>query len=159
MSIMQKGFIAPLLLALIAVLILGGGAYVYTQTKQAEKPATMSPTTPTTTVTSPSETVTASLDAQILAAVNKALAGSAIGGYQQIPKGSKLLSAKVAISGSAVTVTLDFNKAIMADGEASFEDTIRLVDNTVYSIVQGESKDPKYSGGMNYVTLIEGKSR
>ena len=38
----QKGFIVPLLLAIIAVLLIGGGAYVYTQNKQADQPATAS---------------------------------------------------------------------------------------------------------------------
>ena len=31
----KKGFIAPLLIIIIALLVLGGGAYVYTQNKQA----------------------------------------------------------------------------------------------------------------------------
>ncbi len=34
----QKGFISPLLLALVAVLLLGGGAYMYTQNKQGNQP-------------------------------------------------------------------------------------------------------------------------
>jgi len=33
----QKGFIAPLLLALVAILLIGGGAYVYVQNKQANQ--------------------------------------------------------------------------------------------------------------------------
>lgn len=39
----QKGFIAPLLLVLIAFLLLGGGAYVYVQQKQANQAAVASP--------------------------------------------------------------------------------------------------------------------
>ncbi|MDO8561251.1 MAG: PsbP-related protein [bacterium] len=34
----RQGFISPLLLALVAILILGGGAYVYGQKKQASQP-------------------------------------------------------------------------------------------------------------------------
>ena len=41
MKISQKGFIAPLLLALIALLLIGGGAYVYIQNKQPNQPATI----------------------------------------------------------------------------------------------------------------------
>jgi len=44
----QKGFIAPLLLALIALLLIGGGAYVYVQNKPANQPVTASSTTQTT---------------------------------------------------------------------------------------------------------------
>ena len=35
----QKGFVLPLLLVIIAVLLVGGGAYVYTQQKPASEPA------------------------------------------------------------------------------------------------------------------------
>ena len=34
----QKGFIVPLLLAIIALLVIGGGVYIY-QNKKAEAPA------------------------------------------------------------------------------------------------------------------------
>lgn len=45
----QKGFIAPPLLALIAILVLGGGAYVYVQKKQANPPVTANSTAQTAT--------------------------------------------------------------------------------------------------------------
>ncbi|MCR4276432.1 MAG: hypothetical protein NUV90_03540 [Candidatus Parcubacteria bacterium] len=38
MKTSQKGFISPLLLALIAVLLIGGGVYAYVQNKQASQP-------------------------------------------------------------------------------------------------------------------------
>ena len=38
MKTSQKGFISPLLLALIAVLVIGGGAYVYVEKKQGNRP-------------------------------------------------------------------------------------------------------------------------
>ncbi|MDO8561249.1 MAG: hypothetical protein Q7S05_00275 [bacterium] len=38
MKQLQKGFISPLLLALVALIVIGGGAYVYTQNKQANQP-------------------------------------------------------------------------------------------------------------------------
>lgn len=41
----KKGFISPLLLALIAILLIGGGAYVYTQNKQVNQPPTATSTT------------------------------------------------------------------------------------------------------------------
>lgn len=96
------------------------------------------------------------LESQIQSAVNQALAGSAIAGYQPIPKGSKLLSTKVAINNNVVAITLNFNAEITADGEGAFEDTFRLVSNTIHSIVQGQGKDPKYAG-LNYSTLIDGQ--
>lgn len=37
MNVSQKGFIAPLFLALIALLLIGGGVYVYVQNKQANQ--------------------------------------------------------------------------------------------------------------------------
>jgi len=40
----QKGFISPLLLVLVAILLIGGGAYVYVHNKQAISPAVVSPT-------------------------------------------------------------------------------------------------------------------
>lgn len=46
-----KGFIAPLLLALIALLLIGGGAYVYTQKKQENPPMTGNVTLPQATST------------------------------------------------------------------------------------------------------------
>lgn len=45
MKTTQKGFIVPLLLALVAVLVLGGGAYVYVQNNQTNQPATATSTT------------------------------------------------------------------------------------------------------------------
>ncbi len=49
----QKGFIAPLLFALIALLLIGGGAYGYVQKNQANQPATVSQTNGWKTYTSP----------------------------------------------------------------------------------------------------------
>lgn len=43
-----KGFIVPLLLVIIAIVLAGGGAYVYTQTKQGNQTATESSTIQTT---------------------------------------------------------------------------------------------------------------
>lgn len=39
MKTIQKGFFTPLLLAIIAILLIGGGAYVYVQNKQANQSA------------------------------------------------------------------------------------------------------------------------
>src|SRR3989344_3293753 len=47
----QRGFIMPLLLALIAILLVGGGVYVYTQNKQAGQPAVVDQTPQQTTST------------------------------------------------------------------------------------------------------------
>ena len=55
----QKGFIAPLLMVLVAVLLVGGGAYVYVQTKQTDQSATVTPTTTQTTPTAQTPTTTA----------------------------------------------------------------------------------------------------
>lgn len=55
MSNLQRGFIAPLLLALIALLILGGGAYVYMQNKQVSQSAVVTETTQATSTTPTSE--------------------------------------------------------------------------------------------------------
>lgn len=46
MNNLQKGFIAPLLIALIALLLIGGGAYMYTQKKQENPPAVENATLP-----------------------------------------------------------------------------------------------------------------
>lgn len=48
----QKGFISPLVLALIAVLLIGGGAYVYVQNKQANEPIATTSTAQTSKNTS-----------------------------------------------------------------------------------------------------------
>ena len=47
MNTSQKGFIAPLILIIIAVLVFGGGAYVYTQTKQVNQSVTATSTAQT----------------------------------------------------------------------------------------------------------------
>jgi len=54
----QKGFAMPVILILVALLVIGGGAYVYMQNKQANQPATpSSPTQATSTMqTSVSQT-------------------------------------------------------------------------------------------------------
>ena len=58
MKISQKGFIAPLLLALIAILLIGGGAYVYVQNKQSNQPVVVSQTSQaTSTVVTSSVTI------------------------------------------------------------------------------------------------------
>jgi PKD repeat protein len=41
----QKGFISPLLIVIIAFLLIGGGVYVYQQSKQVSQSATTNPTT------------------------------------------------------------------------------------------------------------------
>lgn len=43
MKTSQKGFTAPLLLAFVVVLLIGGGAYVYVQNKQASQRSVISP--------------------------------------------------------------------------------------------------------------------
>lgn len=48
MKNLQKGFIVPLLLVIIALLLVGGGVYVYTQQKQNSQPAVVDQTTQTT---------------------------------------------------------------------------------------------------------------
>ena len=55
MKTSQKGFISPLLLALIAILLVGGGVYVYVQKKQTSQQATVSETTQ---ATSTAQTIT-----------------------------------------------------------------------------------------------------
>jgi hypothetical protein len=47
MKTSHKGFIAPLLLALIVIMLIGGGVYVYQQNKQANQPTTAISTTQT----------------------------------------------------------------------------------------------------------------
>lgn len=96
------------------------------------------------------------LASKIEIAVNRALAGEPISGYQPIPSGSKLLSARVAIEGDTLKVTLDFNRAIMTDGMAEFEDTFTLVSNTVQNVLDAEGRDINYQT-LEYVTLIEGQ--
>lgn len=54
-----KGFIAPLLLALIALILIGGGAYVYTQKKQENPPVTGNVALPQATSTIPTTKQTA----------------------------------------------------------------------------------------------------
>src|ERR1035437_6044988 len=55
----QRGFIVPLLLAIIAVLLVGGGIYVYTQNKQPAQAVTESPSVqPTTLVQEQTQTTT-----------------------------------------------------------------------------------------------------
>ena len=49
MKTSQKGFISPLLLALVALLLAGGGAYVYVQNKQVKQSETVNSTTATST--------------------------------------------------------------------------------------------------------------
>lgn len=51
MKTCQKGFVSPLLLALIAVLLVGGGAYAYMQNKQASQPAVTDSTATATSTT------------------------------------------------------------------------------------------------------------
>jgi hypothetical protein len=60
MKTTQKGFIAPLILIIIAIVILGGGAYVYTQQKQANPLATENVTLPQATSTAPTTNQTTS---------------------------------------------------------------------------------------------------
>jgi hypothetical protein len=55
----QKGFIVPLLLALIATLLIGGGAYVYVQNNQTNQPAVVTPTTQATSTAQSSDSQTA----------------------------------------------------------------------------------------------------
>lgn len=43
----KKGFIAPLLLILVAILVFGGGAYTYVQNKQINQPVTVPQATST----------------------------------------------------------------------------------------------------------------
>lgn len=52
----HKGFIVPLLLALIALLLIGGGAYVYTQKKQENPPVVGNVALPQATSTTASVT-------------------------------------------------------------------------------------------------------
>lgn len=59
MKTRQKGFIAPLVLTIVAILVLGGGAYVYLQQKQANPPATENVTLPQATSTIPATNQTA----------------------------------------------------------------------------------------------------
>lgn len=51
MKTTRQGFATVLLLALVAFLLLGGGAYLYTQTKPANQSATENPTLPQATST------------------------------------------------------------------------------------------------------------
>ena len=44
----RRGFISPLLLALVALLVIGGGAYVYVEKKQASQPEVATSTAQTT---------------------------------------------------------------------------------------------------------------
>lgn len=54
MNNLHKGFIVPIILAIIAILFVGGGVYVYTQKKQANLPLPQAiSTTPTTNQTAP----------------------------------------------------------------------------------------------------------
>lgn len=51
MQNLQKGFIAPLLLVTIILLLVGGGAYMYMQRKQVNQPVAESPVTQVTSTT------------------------------------------------------------------------------------------------------------
>lgn len=51
----NRGFIVPLLLAIIALLIVGGGVYVFSQRQQTNSPAIVSPTTQSTSTTQVSD--------------------------------------------------------------------------------------------------------
>lgn len=53
MKNLQKGFIVPLLLVIIALLFAGGGTYVYTQQKQSNEPIIGNQTTQITQPTTP----------------------------------------------------------------------------------------------------------
>ncbi len=55
MKTLHKGFIAPLLLALIALLLIGGGAYVYVHNKQANQSAIVSQTAQATSTAQTSD--------------------------------------------------------------------------------------------------------
>jgi hypothetical protein len=61
MKTIQKGFIAPLILIIIAILVIGGGAYVYTQQKQANPLATENVALPQATSTTPATSQTISM--------------------------------------------------------------------------------------------------
>jgi hypothetical protein len=52
----QKGFILPLLLVIIAILLIGGGTYVYTQNKRRNQSVVESPTTQTIATNSATST-------------------------------------------------------------------------------------------------------
>src|SRR3989344_593409 len=134
----RKGFANIVLIVVIVILVGAVGYFMLIR-----KP------TPVTQVTQESV-----LESQIQLAANQALSGQAISGYQPIPEGSKLLSTKVVVNNNNVTITLDFNKATIADGQSASEDTFKFVTNTIYPIVQG--KDPEYAG-LQYIILIEGK--
>lgn len=51
MKNLQRGFVLPLLLALVAILLVGSGAYVYTQNKETHQSITASPTVRTASTT------------------------------------------------------------------------------------------------------------
>lgn len=59
MNNFHKGFISPRLLALIAILIIGGGAYVYVHNKPVSQPAVVSPTAQATSTGQTSNSQTA----------------------------------------------------------------------------------------------------
>jgi len=56
MKTIHRGFIIPLVLALIAFALAGGGAYVYTQQKQANENVVITPNTQATSTTQNSAT-------------------------------------------------------------------------------------------------------
>jgi len=49
MKITQRGFIVPLLVLIVAILVLGGGAYIYTSNQQSAAPMVATSTTQATT--------------------------------------------------------------------------------------------------------------
>ena len=81
----SKGFVAPLLLALIALLLIGGGAYVYLQ-KQSNQPVTGNAALPQTTsnqTTPPAQTSNPIIDP----IVSRICGGGVAGGTANCPTG------------------------------------------------------------------------
>lgn len=59
MKTSQKGFITPWLIALVAILLIGGGVYLYVHNKQSNQPMAVNPTTQATSTAQATNSQTA----------------------------------------------------------------------------------------------------
>jgi len=104
------------------------------------------------------------LSLRIQSAVDRALTGPPIEGFQPIPKGSKLLSASVSKEDGYYVSILNFNKEIVSNGEAAFEDTFTLIEHVINEVIAAASRDGslvrEYGPGptiTSFFILIEGQ--
>lgn len=151
MNIPPKGFIVPLLLIVIAILLAGGGAYVYIQPKQGNAPTTASSTTQTVSVTQTSDRKT-----YVSAKYGFSFSYPAAWTVIETQDGLKLTSEPSAGSDIGLTISSVSNKAATINCQPYGGEDINSIVNGLHSV---ECIDSKTSIGVPYTrTITAGQS-